>query len=145
MVSADCAVNSLDEDGYTPLMLATREGHADACKILLLKGSDCCLVNHRGETALALARRNNLSRVAEGVILDHLSRNMVFAGEQHCKHTRKGKGAPHMKMVQMLKLGLLTWGKSSRRNVICKEARVGPSVTFRKNGYKGDADKRAIF
>jgi len=145
LLKRDCAVNALDEDGYTPLMLAAREGHADACKILLLRGSDCCLVNHRGETALALARRNNLSRVAEGVILDHLAWNMVFAGEQLCKHTRQGKGAPHMKMVRMLKSGLLTWGKSSRRNVICKEAGVGPSVTFRKNRCKGDADKPTIF
>ena len=48
LLKRDCAVNALDEDGYTPLMLAAREGHADACKILLLRGSDCCLVNHRG-------------------------------------------------------------------------------------------------
>lgn len=145
LLKRGCAVNALDEDGYTPLMLAAREGHAEACKILLLKGSDCCLVSHRGETALALARRNNLSRVAEGVILDHLARKLVFDGEELCKHTRQGKGAPHMKMVRVLKSGLLTWGKSSRRNVICKEAGVGPSVTFRKNRCKGNADKPAIF
>jgi len=31
-------VDSLDEDGYSPLMLAAMEGHSDVCKILLLQG-----------------------------------------------------------------------------------------------------------
>eukprot|EP01018_Ginkgo_biloba_P031804 Gb_08320 [translate_table: standard] len=139
------AVNGLDEDGYTPLMLAAREGHADACKILVLGGADCNLVSPKGETALVLARRNNLSKVAEGVILDHLARKFVLAGDHLCKHTRQGKGAPHMKIVLMLKSGLLTWGKSRRRNVVCKEAMLGPSLTFCKNRRKGNPDKPGTF
>jgi len=126
-------------------MLAAKEGQADACKILLLGGADCSLVNPKGETALLLARRNSLSKITEGVILDHLARQLVLAGDQLCKHTKRGKGAPHMKMVRMLKSGVLTWGKSRRRNVSIKEAVLGPSPTFRRNRRKGDANIPGTF
>ncbi|GLJ23312.1 hypothetical protein SUGI_0441020 [Cryptomeria japonica] len=139
------SVNNFDEAGYTPLMLAAREGHADACKILVLGGADCSIVNHKGETALLLARRNGLSKIAEGVILDHLARKFVLAGDQLNKHTRQGKGSPHMKMVRMLKSGMFSWGKSRRRNVIIREAILGPSPTFRKNRRKDDVNKGGIF
>lgn len=129
------SVNSLDEEGYSPLMLAAIEGHSDACKILLLQGNaDCSLVNHRGETSLSLARKSNRSnKVTEGVLLDHLARSLVLAGEELCKHTREGRGSPHTKTVRMLKSGVLTWGKSTRRNVECKDATAGPSLNFLKN------------
>lgn len=139
------AVNTLDKDGYTPLMLAAKEGQADACKALLLGGADCSLVNRKGETALLLARRNSLSKIAAGVILDHLARKLVLAGDQLCKHTKQGKGAPHMKMVRMLKSGVLTWGKSRRRNVYIKEAVLGPSPTFQRNRGKRDANIPGTF
>lgn len=138
-------VNSLDEDGYSPLMYAATEGHGDGCKLLLLQGhADCGLVNHRGETALLLARRNNKCKVAERVILDHLARSHVLAGEELCKHTREGRGTPHMKTVRMLKSGLLTWGISNRRNVMCKEATAGASMRFQKNRRKGNVDGNAF-
>ncbi|XP_010934194.1 uncharacterized protein [Elaeis guineensis] len=142
------SVNSLDEEGYSPLMLAAIEGHSDACKILLLQGNaDCSLVNHRGETSLSLARKSNRSnKVTEGVLLDHLARSLVLAGEELCKHTREGRGSPHMKIVRMLKSGVLTWGKSSRRNVQCKEAIAGPSLNFLKNRkMEGEDGKLLIF
>ncbi|KAL6006549.1 hypothetical protein ACLOJK_032042 [Asimina triloba] len=139
--------NSLDEDRYSPLMLAARGGHADACKLLLLQGgADCRLANMQGETALSIARRNTKSRVAEGVILDHLARSHVLSGEELSKHTRGGRGRPHMKTVRMLKTGLLTWGRSNRRNVMCTEAAAGPSISFQKNQKKKTGDgKAAIF
>uniref|UniRef100_A0A0D6QRK6 Uncharacterized protein n=1 Tax=Araucaria cunninghamii TaxID=56994 RepID=A0A0D6QRK6_ARACU len=147
LLKRGCTVNALDEDGYTPLMLAAREGHADACKLLVLGGADCSIVNAKGETALLLARRNsnNLSKVAEGVILDHLARKFVLAGDQLCKHTRQGKGSPHMKMVRMLKTGMFTWGKSRRRNVFIMEATMGPSPKFRKNRRKADVNQSGTF
>eukprot|EP00262_Sarcandra_glabra_P003946 TRINITY_DN14850_c0_g1_i1.p1 TRINITY_DN14850_c0_g1~~TRINITY_DN14850_c0_g1_i1.p1 ORF type:complete len:312 (+),score=53.81 TRINITY_DN14850_c0_g1_i1:125-937(+) len=140
-------VNSLNEDGYSPLMLAAREGHADACKLLLFQGgADCRLANERGETALSLARKSNGCKVAEGVLLDHLARSHVLAGEELWKHTREGRGPPHVKMVRMLKSGLLTWGKSTRRNVVCKEAATEPGVSFLKNRRKDAEDgARAVF
>ncbi|KAL0297087.1 UNVERIFIED_CONTAM: hypothetical protein Sradi_6760800 [Sesamum radiatum] len=42
--------------------------------------------------------------------------------------------------------GLLRWGKSSKRNVICRGAEVGPSSAFRWNRRKKpDADDPGIF
>ncbi|KAJ0049616.1 hypothetical protein Pint_14791 [Pistacia integerrima] len=126
-------INSVSENGYTPLMLAAKEGHADACKILLQRGADCGSANFRGETALSLVKRCNKCKAAESVIFDYLARSHVLLGEELFKHTREGRGSPHVKVARMLKSGLLTWGKSSRRNVVCKEAVAGPSVSFLKN------------
>ncbi|KAK0587176.1 hypothetical protein LWI29_018702 [Acer saccharum] len=137
-------VNSVDENKYSPLMLAAKDGHTDACKILLQRGADCGSANFRGETALSLARKSSKCKAAEGVIFDYLARSHVLLGEELLKHTREGRGSPHAKVVQMLKSGSLTWGKSSRRTVVCKEAAVGPSASFIKNrrkanGYGGNA------
>ncbi|KAK9275474.1 hypothetical protein L1049_022741 [Liquidambar formosana] len=139
-------INSLDENGSSPLMLAAKEGHADACKLLLQRGADCGIVNNGGETALSLTRKSSKCKVAGGVIFDYLARSHVLLGEELCKHTREGRGSPHVKVVRMLKSGMLTWGKSSRRNVVCKEAVGGPSARFLKNWKKGTADgNREVF
>ncbi|TKW39027.1 hypothetical protein SEVIR_1G152100v4 [Setaria viridis] len=127
--------NSLDEDGFTPLMHAAASGRLDSCKILVSHGgADYSLVNERNETALSLARRSSISsKATEEWLLGHLSRAHVLAGEELMKHTREGKGSPHQKTVRMTKSGVLTWGTSRRRNVTCKEARFGPSTSFTKN------------
>ena len=44
-----------DIDGYTALMLAASEGHADTVKALLDKGADASTRGTEGETALSLA------------------------------------------------------------------------------------------
>ncbi|KAJ6724173.1 REPEAT-CONTAINING PROTEIN putative-RELATED [Salix viminalis] len=126
-------INHVDDSGNSPLMIAAREGHADACKILLQRGADCGIINPRGEAAISLARKSSKCKAAEIVIFDHLAHSHVLLGEDLSKHTREGRGSPHMKAVQMLKSGLLTWGKSTRRNVACKEAVAGPSPSFLKN------------
>ncbi|PKA57990.1 Potassium channel GORK [Apostasia shenzhenica] len=141
-------VDSLDENGYSPLMLAAIEGRSDVCKLLLVHGNaDTGLVNYRNETALSLARCSSRSNKAtEGLLLDHIARSHVIKGEDLCKHTREGRGIPHMKFVRMLKNGILTWGRASRRNVSCKEASAGPSLNFVKNRRKdGWESKSEIF
>ncbi|BBN03698.1 uncharacterized protein MPTK1_2g25620 [Marchantia polymorpha subsp. ruderalis] len=146
LVKRGCAVNGLDEDGYTPLMLSAREGHADAVKLLLLAGADTSLTNGRGETALSLAQKHSASKAAENIILDYLAKKFVLAGGQVSKHTRQGKGKPHMKNLSMLKSGVLCWGRSRRRNVICREAALGPSEKLQRNRRRrGDADKPGVF
>lgn len=131
------SVHSLDENGHSPLMVAAKEGHADACKLLLQRGADCGIANSSGETALSLARKSSNCKNAEGVIIDHLARSHVLLGEELCKHTREGRGSSHMKVVRILKSGLLSWGKTSQRNVVCKEAVAGPSARFLKNQRNG--------
>lgn len=141
-------VNMPSGDGYTPLMLAAREGHGSICQLLISKGAISDMKNARGETALSLARKNSsLMNDAESVILDDLARKLVLTGGCVQKHTKRGKGAPHQKKIRMLSSeGVLQWGKSSRKNVICQMAMLGCSPTFQKNRRsKGDANKPGVF
>ncbi|XP_048230096.1 ankyrin-3 isoform X2 [Ricinus communis] len=136
-------INYVDDSGLSPLMVAAKEGHADACKLLLQRGADCGIANFTGETALSFAGKSNKCKAAERVIFDHLARSHVLSGEDLWKHTREGRGSPHRKVVQMLKSGTITWGKSSRRNVVCK-AVAGPSENFLKNRKKDIEDRNRI-
>ncbi|CAL5370444.1 unnamed protein product [Camellia sinensis] len=141
-------VNIPDGDGYTPLMLAAREGHGSTSRLLIKSGARCDLKNVKGETALSLARNNNNgSHDAVQVILDELARKLVLSGAIVMKHTRGGKGAPHSKVIKMMEAtGVLKWGNSSRRNVICREIEVGPSLNFKRlRQRKGDADEAGVF
>ena len=141
-------VNAPDGEDYTPLMLAAREGHASICELLISYGANCNAKNARGETALLLARKfTGGKNYAEAVILDELARKLVLGGAYVLKHTKGGKGSPHGKQMQMLgSAGVLCWGKSSRRNVVCCEAELGPSSTLRRNRYKkGDAEEPGMF
>ncbi|XP_028084791.1 ankyrin-3-like isoform X3 [Camellia sinensis] len=139
-------VNVPDGDGYTPVMLAAREGHGSTSRLLIKSGARCDLKNVKGETALSLAR-NNGSHDAVQVILDELARKLVLSGAIVMKHTKGGKGAPHSKVIKMMEAtGVLRWGNSSRRNVICREIEVGPSLNFKRlRRRKGDADEAGVF
>lgn len=141
-------VNVPDGEGYTPLMLAAREGHGLMCELLISCGAICDVKNARGETALSLARKSSIMKNdAERVILDELARKLVLGGANVLKHTKGGKGTPHGKDMRMLGFeGVLRWGNSRRRNVICQEAELGPSAAFQKNRQsKGDADQPGMF
>lgn len=139
------SINSLDVEGYTPLMLCAREGHADACKFLLSQGADCYFTNSRGETALSLATKNASKKVVEEVIMDYIASKVVLTGGQLSKHTKRGKGAPHMKFVKILKSGVLSWGNSKKRNILCKEASAQSSPEFQENRKNRDAGKAGIY
>ncbi|XP_041009559.1 ankyrin-3-like [Juglans microcarpa x Juglans regia] len=140
-------VNVPDGEGYTPLMLAAKEGHGAMCELLISRGADCNIKTARGETALSLTRTTDgRKNDAKHVILDELARKLVLGGAYVQKHTRGGKGSPHGKEMRMMgSAGVLRWGKSSRRNVTCRHAEVGPSPIFRKNRKKGDADVPGVF
>lgn len=124
-----------DGDGYTPLMLAAIEGHGNMCEFLISRGANCNAKNGRGETLLDLAAGN-----AEKVIRNELSRRFVIKGSSVLKHTKGGKGKKHGKGLSMLESsGVLSWGKSRKRNVVCKEVEIGMSQLFRRN-RKGKDD-----
>ncbi|KAF8096162.1 hypothetical protein N665_0316s0007 [Sinapis alba] len=133
-----------DGDGYTPLMLAAIEGHGNMCEFLISHGANCNAKNARGKTLLDLA-------VGEGdkVIRNDLSRRFVIKGSSVMKHTNGGKGKKHGKVLKMLESsGVLSWGKSQKRNVVCKEVEMGMSQRFRRNRKgKGDAvgEEEGIF
>lgn len=140
-------INLCDGDGYTPLMLAARAGNRSMCELLISYGARCDIKNEKLETALSLARKNNNGKDAEHVILDELARRVVLEGAQVKKHIKHGKGTPHGKVLKMIKTtGVLRWGKSRQRNVICRGAEVGPSATFQWNRRKKlDADDPGVF
>ncbi|XP_047975239.1 serine/threonine-protein phosphatase 6 regulatory ankyrin repeat subunit C [Salvia hispanica] len=138
-------INAADGEGYTPLMLAAREGNGKMCQLLISSGADIGMKNAKGETALSIAKK--LHNEAEDVILDAVACKVVTDGSRLRKHTKGGKGVPHTKLVAMVgATGVLRWGKSSCRNVICREAEVGPSLSFGRNRRrKGDGDETGIF
>uniref|UniRef100_A0A1D1YSF6 Ankyrin-3 n=1 Tax=Anthurium amnicola TaxID=1678845 RepID=A0A1D1YSF6_9ARAE len=142
-------VNVPDEDGYTPLMLAAREGHGPLCELLVSSGARCDVKTHRGETALSLARlsKGGAGGHAEQVILDELSRGLALGGAPVKKHTKCGKGSPHGKVLRMVAgAGVLRWGQSGGRNVVCRVADVGPSSSFQRNRRgKADAFEAGMF
>ncbi|KAJ3675433.1 hypothetical protein LUZ60_004475 [Juncus effusus] len=146
LLGAKCGdVNLPDGDGYTPLMLAAKEGHAEICELLISYGAKCDIKTSRGETALSLARLSS-DNSAERVIFDEMSRVLVLNGGRVKKHTKNGKGKPHGKFLKMRANGVLSWGKSRCRNVICEEVEVGPSLNFMKNrGRNGDFDEPGLF
>ncbi|KNA17591.1 hypothetical protein SOVF_078260 [Spinacia oleracea] len=137
-------VNGVDGDGYTPLMLAAKEGYGSTCQFLISRGAKCETENGRHETALSLTRKNGVGNEAEHVILDELARVLVLCGTRVKKHTKEGRGAPHWKKLKMVRAtGVLYWGKSGKRNVTCRAAEVGPSMTFLGNRPKICSDKQS--
>ncbi|KAK3223597.1 hypothetical protein Dsin_010622 [Dipteronia sinensis] len=134
LISRGYDVNAADSDGYTSLMLAAKGGHGQLCELLILSGARCDIENAKHETALMLARKNGYGSGCEQVILDELALTLVMDGSYVKKHTKCGKGSPHVKLLRMVEaVGILRWGKSSKRNVICRAAEVGPSAKFRWN------------
>ncbi|KAF7813623.1 ankyrin-3 isoform X1 [Senna tora] len=147
-----CDVNAFDDNGYTPLMLAARGNHGEICELLISCGAKCDIQNERHETALSLARENGGTQGndAERVILDELARRMVLRGACVKKHTKCGKGSFHRKLLVMVgDRGILKWGKSNKRNVICRDAEVGGSTKFRLNRRikfdDDDVDEQGLF
>ncbi|XP_054807381.1 uncharacterized protein LOC129309723 isoform X1 [Prosopis cineraria] len=140
-------INAFDHNGYTPLMLAAKESQSKMCELLISCGAKCDIHNKRHETALSLARKNGAGNDAERVIFDELARRLVLAEARVKKHTRCGKGSPHSKELRMVDgVGILRWGKSNRRNVVCKAAEIGPSDKFRWNRRrKYDVDEPGLF
>lgn len=141
-------INASDGEGYTPLMLAAREGNGKMCKLLISNGADFDMKNAKGECALSIARKHGkVHNEAEEVILNALACKMVTDGSRLQKHTKGGRGSPHTKLVKVIPAtGVLRWGKSSCRNVICREAEVGPSSSFQRNRRrKGDGGEGGVF
>ncbi|CAA0818350.1 Unknown protein [Striga hermonthica] len=124
-------VNSFDRDGYTPLMLAAISDDREMCELLISSGARLDVRNSRNETALSLAGRKGK---AEEALLDEVARELVLRGARVRKHTREGKGRPHGKVLRMVGgSGVLAWGRSGKRKVVCRWAEVGPSSGFRWN------------
>ncbi|KZV38272.1 Ankyrin repeat [Dorcoceras hygrometricum] len=148
LINKGYEINASDGDDYTPLMLAAREGNGEMCQLLISNGAHCDAKNTKGETALSLATKyGGLQNDAQNIILDAVARKLVLCGSTVLKHTKGGKGSPHTKFMKMVgSSGVLRWGSSSCRNVICRKAEVGSSISFqRSRQMKCDGTKPGIF
>lgn len=58
-------VNAQDDNGLTPLMCATRNGHLNVVQYLIKEGANPNIKNNEGKTALDLAEENRHEEVAE--------------------------------------------------------------------------------
>ena len=54
-----------DDNGLTPLMCATRNGHLNVVQYLIKEGANPNIKNNEGKTALDLAEENGCKEVAE--------------------------------------------------------------------------------
>lgn len=61
-------VNAVDENGCTPLMLASYSGHINTVKLLLKRGARVNASNHSNETALSIACRERHMVIARMLI-----------------------------------------------------------------------------
>ncbi|BAF15076.2 Os04g0490300, partial [Oryza sativa Japonica Group] len=77
----------------------------------------------------------------EDVIMDELGRQLVLGGAHVKKHTKCGRGKPHGKSLRMVAAaGVLRWGGSGRRNVVCREAELGGSSAFQLHRQRRGCD-----
>lgn len=60
-----------DDEGHTAVMIAAREGHVEAFRVLVFAGADVKLCNNSGETAITLSQLNKEKRdLFEEVMLE---------------------------------------------------------------------------
>ena len=59
LLASGCNMNCVNVTGYTPLMVATEEGHEEVLKKLILAGANIGMQDARGDTALHLAASGN--------------------------------------------------------------------------------------
>ncbi|MDH5230550.1 MAG: ankyrin repeat domain-containing protein [Gammaproteobacteria bacterium] len=91
LVENGAAVNSHDPFGFTPIMLATVEGHTELVKTLIQLKADIELSNNGGDTAITLASRFNYPAIVR-VLLDI---------DANTNHTNKnGDTALHIAVMQ---------------------------------------------
>jgi ankyrin repeat protein len=70
LLAAKANLNTVDNDGWTPLMRAAGEGHGPIVNLLLSAGADKTVKNRDGETARDIAHEHHhypIVRTLDGV------------------------------------------------------------------------------
>lgn len=65
LISKGAGKNAVAPNGYTPLMLAARDGQVEAAKSLLFEDADANFRNSAGETAMVVAERRKKPEMIE--------------------------------------------------------------------------------
>ncbi|KAG0455347.1 hypothetical protein HPP92_024639 [Vanilla planifolia] len=137
-----------DGNSSTPMVSAASGSDGSLCESVITLGERCDARTPSCDTPLSLARRNAKECTpAEEVIIDERARRFVLGGGRVKKHTKQGKGTPHAKVLKMDgEMGVLRWGTSARRSVVCRGAELGGSSAFqRARGKKGDEAAEGLF
>lgn len=66
----DIDIDVQDEEGYSPLMAAAKEGHVNVFRVLVFAGANAKLCNKAGETAIDLSRSKENRDLFEQVMLE---------------------------------------------------------------------------
>lgn len=64
-IASGVDVDNADDEGFTPLMIAALQNHADIAQVLLDVGADVSAENRQGYTAFDLAKKRNSTAVLE--------------------------------------------------------------------------------
>lgn len=92
-------VNTQDKFGYTAVMVAAREGHVEAFKLLLYAGADIGMKSKKGDTAISLAKPSILERL-EWILLDAIMANVVSSERFQVLHFAARRG--HLQVLTQL-------------------------------------------
>jgi len=68
LLADGAAVNTMDQEGNTPLMWAARNGHSEIVKMLLAKGADVDTEDSRGATPLMAASGHGHTEVVKALL-----------------------------------------------------------------------------
>jgi len=62
-LNEDARVNQQNKDGWTALQVASQRGNEKVVKVLLEKGADFNMRNHKGETPLSVVKTKAISQL----------------------------------------------------------------------------------
>jgi uncharacterized protein len=68
LIAKGCDVNAINNDGFTPLMVACREGNAEIVESLIGHNANLNAQYHSGETSLVFASYNGNLRIVKSLI-----------------------------------------------------------------------------
>jgi ankyrin repeat protein len=77
LIAKGCDVNASNNDGFTPLMVASREGNADIAESLINHNANLNAQYHSGGTALFLASYNGNLRIVKSLIKAGADINLI--------------------------------------------------------------------
>ena len=72
LLAKGAAVNQARNDGGTPLIISSQNGHREVVKLLLASGADVDKVMHNGGTPLAISRLKGHREVEELLLANRL-------------------------------------------------------------------------
>jgi ankyrin repeat protein len=119
-------VNAVEEDGWTPMVIAAQQGHAEIISLLLRSHAEPHLENKDGETALWLAARQEKFDLVK----------MFLQNKANPSQTSSSGRQPLTKQHKMaILMSLILIENGAEIDSITHEARVTPLWLAAQGGY----------